>query len=231
MLLAAGLATAALGTLATFGPTSAGATKATPHEIVTAFNDGFADGRADATGDDNRDGRIDEDESGWDCRTMGNRKCGPTATALAAPLECRGAPADVLTLCRRVQGQPAYRYQPEGASAPIRVADGPALLATIAREGASPARVPELRELVTGLHVAFLINTGRVPSECAHAGTALRLCVTVAVRPAYGWTNPDGSRVDNPDGHAQVRGLDEKPGTPEFPAALRALDAEWREHH
>lgn len=28
-------------------------------------------------GDDNADGRIDEDESGWNCHTMGNRICGP----------------------------------------------------------------------------------------------------------------------------------------------------------
>lgn len=28
-------------------------------------------------GDDNRDGVIDEDESGWDCATMGNQICGP----------------------------------------------------------------------------------------------------------------------------------------------------------
>ncbi|GHF32970.1 hypothetical protein GCM10010218_12550 [Streptomyces mashuensis] len=50
--------------------------KPTQDEIVTAFNDGFTDGRADALGDDNRDGRIDEGESGWDCHTMGNRICG-----------------------------------------------------------------------------------------------------------------------------------------------------------
>jgi len=30
-------------------------------------------------GDDNGDGRIDEDESGWDCATMGNLRCGPVA--------------------------------------------------------------------------------------------------------------------------------------------------------
>lgn len=30
-----------------------------------------------APGDDNGDGVIDEDESGWDCATMGNRICGP----------------------------------------------------------------------------------------------------------------------------------------------------------
>lgn len=29
------------------------------------------------TGDDNGDGWLMEDESGWDCRTMGNRVCGP----------------------------------------------------------------------------------------------------------------------------------------------------------
>uniref|UniRef100_UPI003F491029 hypothetical protein n=1 Tax=Streptomyces sp. CA-136453 TaxID=3240050 RepID=UPI003F491029 len=29
------------------------------------------------SGDDNGDGRIDEDESGWDCHVMGNRVCGP----------------------------------------------------------------------------------------------------------------------------------------------------------
>lgn len=27
-------------------------------------------------GDDNNDGVIDEDESGWDCATMGNHICG-----------------------------------------------------------------------------------------------------------------------------------------------------------
>ncbi|ASU78500.1 hypothetical protein CDG81_09655 [Actinopolyspora erythraea] len=28
-------------------------------------------------GDDNRDGTIQEDESGWDCETDGNQVCGP----------------------------------------------------------------------------------------------------------------------------------------------------------
>lgn len=27
-------------------------------------------------GDDNHDGVIDEDESGWNCHTMGNKQCG-----------------------------------------------------------------------------------------------------------------------------------------------------------
>ncbi|MFI1201687.1 hypothetical protein ACH4VR_19910 [Streptomyces sp. NPDC020883] len=55
--------------------------------------------------------------------------------------------------------------------------------------------------------------------------------MTVASRPAYGWTNPDGSRAGTPDGRTPVRNLDVKPGTPAFTAALRALDAEWHTHH
>jgi hypothetical protein len=34
-----------------------------------------------APGEDNRDGRIEEDESGWDCHRMGNRACGPQGDA------------------------------------------------------------------------------------------------------------------------------------------------------
>lgn len=115
---------------------------------TVAWMDGWVDGQADALGDDNRDGVVDEDETGWDCTTMGNRQCG----AAARPAECRGA------------------------------------------------------------------------------GEATTLCVTVVGRPAYGWTNADGSKVDLPVGAAMVRDLDEKPGTPEFADALRALDAEYRAH-
>ncbi|MFJ4342640.1 hypothetical protein [Streptomyces sp. NPDC088915] len=126
------------------------AADATERAVVTAYNDGWIDGQADLTGDDNRDGRIDEDESGWDCRSMGNRQCGP---------------------------------------------------------------------LVDGL-----------PAACHGTGPAAVLCSTVAGRPPYGWTNPDGSRTDNPDGRALVLELEELPGTPEWTAALRALDAECRAH-
>ncbi|MFM9647817.1 hypothetical protein ACKI1S_16915 [Streptomyces galilaeus] len=193
-LLAAGLATAFLGAAAALGPTAdADAPAAAPSprpiatvtvdtaDLVAAYNggwtagvadlgdgtkptypdvitdgstpgtvawmDGWTDGQADALGDDNRDGVVDEDESGWDCQTMGNRLCG----------------ADV-------------------------------------------------------------------PPECKGAGEALRLCVTVASQPAYGWDIPEGGRADNPDGRARIRDLEEKPGTPEFAAALGALDAEYREH-
>lgn len=111
------------------------------------------------TGDNNGDGRIEEDESGWDCHTMGNRVCGTTDTetvSIAAPLECEfnDAPQDVF-----------------------------------------------------------------------------RLCLTVADQPAYGWTNADGSRVDNPDGRTLIADLEEEPGTPEWAAALRALHTEYTEHH
>ncbi|MFF4543691.1 hypothetical protein ACFY1J_05500 [Streptomyces sp. NPDC001406] len=44
---------------------------------TVAWADGWIDGQADALGDDNRDGRIEEDESGWNCHRMGNRVCGP----------------------------------------------------------------------------------------------------------------------------------------------------------
>ncbi|WP_146046415.1 hypothetical protein, partial [Streptomyces cahuitamycinicus] len=48
---------------------------------TVAWMDGWIDGQADALGDDNRDGIVDEDESGWDCHTMGNRVCGPQRDA------------------------------------------------------------------------------------------------------------------------------------------------------
>lgn len=46
---------------------------------TVAWADGWVDGQADVLGDDNRDGVVEEDESGWDCATMGNRACGPAA--------------------------------------------------------------------------------------------------------------------------------------------------------
>ncbi|MFD9248324.1 hypothetical protein [Streptomyces bottropensis] len=57
-----------------------------PRPVVTvAVGDDQDDGTvtADLRGDDNRDGRVDEDESGWDCRTMGNRVCGPAVCSSA----------------------------------------------------------------------------------------------------------------------------------------------------
>ena len=40
-----------------------------------------ADAYAREVGDDNCDGRIDEDESGFDCAVMGNRVCGAALDA------------------------------------------------------------------------------------------------------------------------------------------------------
>ncbi|MEU1275639.1 hypothetical protein [Streptomyces sp. NPDC005799] len=48
---------------------------------TVAWADGWIDGQADALGDDNRDGRIEEDETGWDCHRMGNRVSGPQRDA------------------------------------------------------------------------------------------------------------------------------------------------------
>jgi hypothetical protein len=74
------------------------------------------------------------------------------------------------------------------------------------------------------------VTRGEAGWECRNAGTAHRLCVTVVSLPAYEWTNDDGSTVGIPNGRAQVRDLEEKPGTAAWTDALRALDAEYREH-
>lgn len=43
------------------------------------------DAYAQEVGDDNADGHLAEDESGWDCRTMGNRIWGPGNAQGAIP--------------------------------------------------------------------------------------------------------------------------------------------------
>jgi hypothetical protein len=48
---------------------------AAPHGTAHAVT-GY-DAYAAEFGDDNADGRIDEDESGWSCVDNGNRTCGP----------------------------------------------------------------------------------------------------------------------------------------------------------
>jgi hypothetical protein len=63
---------------------------AAPHRTAHADTVGHYDTYATAAvGDDNAHGRIDEDESGFDCRVMGNLSCGPGALlpdgSLAAP--------------------------------------------------------------------------------------------------------------------------------------------------
>ncbi|WP_371605012.1 hypothetical protein OG345_42095 (plasmid) [Streptomyces sp. NBC_01220] len=73
----AGVAALGNGTKATVPPVTADG--ADPGTV--AWMDGWVDGQADALGDDNRDGVVDEDESGWDCPTMGNGQCGPRTEA------------------------------------------------------------------------------------------------------------------------------------------------------
>ena len=41
---------------------------------------------APVAGDDNGDGYVAEDESGWDCATMGNRVCGPAVWEGPVPI-------------------------------------------------------------------------------------------------------------------------------------------------
>ncbi|MEV7512128.1 hypothetical protein AB0O57_29645 [Streptomyces sp. NPDC091201] len=83
-LLAAGTALL-VGSLAGVAHNAVERAEAAEKAQVTAFNDGFIDGRADGMGDDNRDGVVEEDESGWNCHTMGNRVCGNDV-----PRECIG---------------------------------------------------------------------------------------------------------------------------------------------
>ncbi|MER6616355.1 hypothetical protein [Streptomyces xantholiticus] len=66
--LIAGLATALLGALVALGPAP---TSATPQPTPTATVRPVAP----LPGDDNRDGVIDEDESGWACSALDNRPC------------------------------------------------------------------------------------------------------------------------------------------------------------
>lgn len=113
---------------------------------TVAWADGWIDGQADALGDDNRDGVVDEDESGWDCRTMGNRQCGH-------PVECRGE---------------------------VEFAD---------------------------------------------------LCATVAARPAYAWTDADGTPHSVANGRELLSRITAAPGTEEFAAVLFALDTQWAQHN
>ena len=47
-----------------------------PAPKSTDNDESSTDTDEDLSGDDNGDGRIDEDESGWNCETMGNGECG-----------------------------------------------------------------------------------------------------------------------------------------------------------
>ncbi|SEE82976.1 hypothetical protein SAMN05216483_6689 [Streptomyces sp. 2131.1] len=148
-LLAVGTAVIILGAAGTIAASDATPADFAPKsDAVTTYNDGWIDGRADLMGDDNRDGRVDEDETGWDCATMGNRECGP-----GVPPQCKG--------------------------------------------------------------------------EAEYAD----LCATVAKRPAYAWTDNDGTPHTVAAGRKLLTRIDAVPGTEEFGAALFALDAQWFEHN
>ncbi|WP_030780718.1 hypothetical protein [Streptomyces sp. NRRL S-920] len=82
--LAAGLATAALGLAAALSGESGAGQAASSTKSVTVYADGTS-----PRGSDNRDGRIGEGGSGWNCRSVGNRACGNRIV----PSECKGADA------------------------------------------------------------------------------------------------------------------------------------------
>ncbi|MFJ2225626.1 hypothetical protein ACIOFY_36990 [Streptomyces anulatus] len=110
-LLAAGLATALLGTVGILGATAAPGAPVPPASGVTVT----------LPGDDNRDGYVDEDESGWDCRTMGNRLC-----AGDVPPECERA-GTALQLCATVASRSPYGWTNADGST-VDVPDGRAMI-------------------------------------------------------------------------------------------------------
>ncbi|MFJ4880125.1 hypothetical protein ACIP93_33625 [Streptomyces sp. NPDC088745] len=69
---------AATAVLVLGGLGALGASDITPNDLIPKDRTTQPEERT-KTGDDNRDGRIEEDESGWDCAAMGNRQCGPGA--------------------------------------------------------------------------------------------------------------------------------------------------------
>ena len=76
---------------------------AAPHGTAQPDTVDHYDAYAAEVGDDNADGRIDEDESGFDCRVMGNRICGPGAIL---PDGTSAIPGDYTTVW--ADGTPAW---------------------------------------------------------------------------------------------------------------------------
>ena len=68
---------AALAMLIAEPPADTTVTETAPYEYVNEPGVPGFDLYAWEVGDDNADGIIEEDESGWDCTTMGNTICGP----------------------------------------------------------------------------------------------------------------------------------------------------------
>jgi hypothetical protein len=84
---------------AAFGASLALSFAAMPHAVAHTGYDAYAA----EVGDDNADGIITEDESGWDCRVMGNRICGPDAVL---PDGSIAVPGDYTTV--HPDGTPAW---------------------------------------------------------------------------------------------------------------------------
>ncbi|MCD9903194.1 hypothetical protein LUR56_31075 [Streptomyces sp. MT29] len=140
-LLAVALGLALLGLAATIGD-PADSTPTAPRVVALS------------PGDDNRDGRIDEDESGWDCTAMGNRLCAADAApggegeVIAAPAECdySDAPMDVYRLCVTVGAQPAYDWtNPDGSK--VGIPAGSELIGGLDEEPGTAAWSDALRAL------------------------------------------------------------------------------------
>lgn len=87
-------------------------------------------------GDDNRDGRIAEEESGWKCRTMGNSRCGKRPVALVCiakkvkdpmtgrPVNATRVPPHLIPACVTLAAKPGHWTTYQGAA--VYVAPGAA---------------------------------------------------------------------------------------------------------
>ncbi|MFJ2745262.1 hypothetical protein ACIO3O_37020 [Streptomyces sp. NPDC087440] len=159
-ILAGTVAAVFLGTTASLSPADAPAPAPAPKVTVVK------------TGDDNRDGRIDEDETGWDCATMGNRTCGdmgrqlvnaqaaqaPARLIAAAPLECEhpDVTADVFALCVDVAWLPPYGWtNPDGSTVDLPAGD------VLIRELDETPGTPDWADALRALRAEYTEHTQR----------------------------------------------------------------------
>ncbi|MFG2986170.1 hypothetical protein ACGFYQ_33800 [Streptomyces sp. NPDC048258] len=122
--------TTAAATAAAIALLFLGAASSLPHHNAPAAASVLA-------GDDNRDGVIDEDESGWDCARMGNKVCGADV-----PPECEGA-GDLLQLCMTVAARPAFGWNGPDGEVEADLPDGRTLLQDLYAKPGDP-EFPEL---------------------------------------------------------------------------------------
>lgn len=125
VLLAVGCQGATNSSLPTQEPVTRATTIVTPSMTTAAL-----------IGDDNRDGIIREEESGWKCRTMGNSRCGKRPVALVCiakkvkdpvtgrPVNATRVPTNLIPACVTLAAKPGHWETYQGAK--VYVAPGAA---------------------------------------------------------------------------------------------------------